>query len=312
MNISSFCQETMCYIGQNLVFEEASNVINNLTGTSVNAKQIERICHLYGGLLEEENQKRIENIHHREYSKEDSTALHYVMADGAMFSTREKNEPWKEIKLARVFKAKDILYLNKDKKFVEKSVYVAHLGASKDFFPKLEYEIENLKNLVIISDGARWIWNWAEDNYPNSIQILDYYHAKEHLCEFAKDYFKDESQRTKWIEIQTKLWLEEVPESVIENIKALEFNQKYEDKKRILLNYYTTNIDRMRYKNFITNGLIIGSGAIESAHKSVLQARLKLSGQHWSKIGLQQMAQLRVVYKSNDLCRLKEIIINAA
>jgi hypothetical protein len=311
MNISSYCQETMCYVGQNLVFEEASNVINNLTGSSVNAKQIERICHLYGGLLERENQQRIENIQYREYSAADTKSLHYVMADGAMFSTREKDEPWKEIKLARIFKAEDILYSHKDKNFVEKSLYVAHLGSSKDFFPKLEYEIENLKNIVIISDGAKWIWNWAQDSYPNSIQILDYYHAKEHLCEFAIDYFKDEIQRNKWIEIQTKLWLEQAPELVIENIKLLEYNEKTESKKRILINYYTTNIERMRYKNFTDNGLIIGSGAIESAHKSVLQSRLKLSGQHWSKEGLQQMAQLRVVYKSHDSYRIKKII-NAA
>ncbi len=55
------------------------------------------------------------------------------------------------------------------------STYVAHLGSSKDFFPRLEYEIEGLKNLAIVSEGAKWIWNWAEDLYPNSTQILDYF-----------------------------------------------------------------------------------------------------------------------------------------
>jgi len=92
---------------------------------------------------------------------------------------------------------------------------VAHLGSSKEFFPRLEYEIEGPKNLAIVSDGAKWIWNRAEDLHPNSTQILDYFHAKEHLCEFAKDCIKDENQRKVWIDTKDVALLEKEPEDVI-------------------------------------------------------------------------------------------------
>ena len=64
----------------------------------------------------------------------------------------------------------------------------------------------------------------------------------------------------------------------------------------------------MQYHFFREKGLLIGSGAIESAHKDVLQARLKLSGQRWTMKGLQQMAQLRCVYKSGKANRIKELV----
>ncbi|HBK83281.1 MAG TPA: hypothetical protein DDZ41_06740, partial [Flavobacterium sp.] len=65
------------------------------------------------------------------------------------------------------------------------------MGSSKNFLPKVEYHIENIKNKVFIADGAQWIWNWIENTYPNSTQIVDYFHAKEHLCDHAKRYFKE-------------------------------------------------------------------------------------------------------------------------
>ena len=68
----------------------------------------------------------------------------------------------------------------------------------------------------------------------------------------------------------------------------------------------------MEYHKYIEKGLLIGSGAIESAHKDVLQQRLKLSGQRWTIKGFQQMAQLRVVYKSNNKHRIRELALNVA
>lgn len=312
MNISSFAQETMCFVGQNLVFEEASKLVNSLTGSNFNAKQVERVCHQYGGILEQENQDRIQKMEFKEYSKSDSQDLHYVMFDGAMYPTREKEQPWKETKLGRIFKKSAILPFCKTQNFIENSTYVAHLGSIDGFFPRLEYEIENLKNVVFICDGAKWIWNWVQDNYPEHTQILDYFHAKEHLCDFAKDYFKDEKLRNQWIDNQEINWLEQEPEMVIKAIEELKPNNKTNQKKRNLLNYYTTHLERMRYKKFREKGYNIGSGAVESAHKSVLQERLKLSGQHWSLEGLQQMTQLRVVYKSNNWHKIIELAKNAA
>jgi len=92
MSISSFAQETMCFVGQQVVFEEAETLLNSLTGSSFNAKQIERVCHLYGGLLDQETQKQMDSAAHKSYSEPEQSALHYVMVNGAMYPTREKGE----------------------------------------------------------------------------------------------------------------------------------------------------------------------------------------------------------------------------
>ncbi len=176
----------------------------------------------------------------------------------------------------------------------------------------MDYHLENLNNLVFIADGARWIWKWIEQYYPDSVQIVDYYHSKEHLCEFAKLYYKDQNKRHKWIDRLSQTMLDKGIDPIIEALEKLPKQQKTTAKRKRLINYYKQNKDRMQYHKYLKEGLLIGSGAIESAHKDVLQQRLKLSGQRWTKQGFQQMAQLRVVYKSKQEHRIKQLCQNAA
>ena len=307
MSISSFAQETMCYMGQHLVFKEAEEVINTFTRADVNAKQIERLCHYYGQSLEDELLHNIEVHGYEEVTPNQIEKPNYVSVDGCMLFTRE--EGWKEIKLGRIYKEEDITQVSKGRCELQSSTYVAHLGNSKDFVPKMEYHIENLKNKVFIADGARWIWNWVEDTYPNCEQIVDFFHAKEHLCEFAKIYFQDKNQREKWIDTQSHTMLDKGISPVIKTLEGL---NKKTQKLEQLIGYYKNHEKRMQYHVFKTKGLQIGSGAIESAHKEVLQKRLKLSGQRWTKKGLQQMAQLRVAYKSGKWNHIKHLCKKAA
>ena len=244
---------------------------------------------------------------YEEVLPQESEKRHYVSVDGSMYYTRE--EDWKEIKLGRIYKEEDLLKISKNRCELQSSTYVAHLGASKDFLPKMEYYIENIKNKIFIADGATWIWNWVEDTYAGCEQIVDFFHAKEHLCEFAKEYFKDKSYREQWIEQQSEVMLNKGISPVIKTLHKL---TKKTEKLRQLIGYYTNHQKRMQYHLFKEKGLIIGSGAIESAHKDVLQKRLKLSGQRWSKKGLQEMAQLRVAYKSGKWNQIIKLCQNAA
>lgn len=295
-----------------MVFAEASEVIKTISGVELNAKQIERICHKYGQWIEEDDLQLMEKSGKQSYSKEEREAVHYASVDGSMYLTRE--EDWKEIKLGRIFKASAIIGVNEKRNILVESTYVGHLGNHKDFLPKMEYHLDGLKNLVFIADGAKWIWNWIEDNYPNSVQILDFYHALEHLCQFAKQYYPDEKVREQWIEKQAKCLKENDVSIFIEDIEKLpiSINPNVEKSKRMLLEYYNNHKNRMQYKKYLDQGLLIGSGAMEAAHKNVLQHRLKLSGQRWTMEGLQQMTQLRVVYKSDKWDRIKSFAIKNA
>jgi len=302
MSISSYAQETMCYMGQHLVFKDAEEVINTLTAANINAKQIERICHLYGQSLEQSQLYDIEVNGYEEVLPNESEKLHYVSVDGSMYFTKE--EGWKEIKLGRIYKDEDLTQVSKDRGKLLDSNYVAHLGSSKEFLPRMEYYIENIKNKVFIADGATWIWNWIDDTYPNCEQIVDFFHANEHLCEFAKEYFKDKNQMRQWIDKQSQIML---AKGISPVIKTLEKLPSKLEKLRQLIGYYKNHEKRMQYHLFKEKGLLIGSGAIESAHKDVLQKRLKLSGQRWTKQGLQQMTQLRVAYKSGKWNQIKQL-----
>jgi hypothetical protein len=148
--------------------------------------------------------------------------------------------------------------------------------------------------LVFINDGATWIREWIADNYPLATSVLDFYHASEYLWEFADKAFSNApSEKEKWCQQQKDLLLASNPKTVLENIELTK--AKEEDKKKITT-YYQNNKERMKYEQYRKIGCgIIGSGAIESAHKTVIQKRMKLSGQRWSITGARNMLRLRVI-----------------
>jgi hypothetical protein len=309
--MSAYLQEMSCYSGQAMVFEEASEFIGKYLMIDLNAKQIERVSHHYGERIEESLREKIENGASQKHL--DSDQMHYVMPDGHMLLTLE--EGWKEIKMGRIFKANDRVQVNKKRTEITQSLYVAHLGDHKEFEKKMEYVIDELPKKTFISDGARYLQEWMESMYPDDIHILDYFHAKEHLCDFAKSYFgTDVDAKNKWIDEQENLLLNEDASMVINNIRLLPKTTKkgVGKQRKVLMEYYRSNIKRMNYKTYKQMGLLIGSGPIEAAHRHVIQQRMKRSGQRWTKSGLQQIANLRVVSKSNRWDEVLDMINLAA
>jgi len=107
----------------------------------------------------------------------------YIMMDGSMLYTRDSE--WKELKLGRIFYDSQVVDIQKDRSEIMDSVYVSHLGSVDGFFPKFERHLVGYKSKVIMGDGAKWIWNWAEDNYPRShtdTGLLSRQRKVGHLC----------------------------------------------------------------------------------------------------------------------------------
>lgn len=302
--MSAYLQELTCLVGQSVVFSEGSMLLERLAGLSVTAKQIERVSHYYGEQLEEESLN--EEQDHAGWLDEQ---VHYGMMDGGLILTRE--ESWRELKLGRVFAKEAILPENQERNFIQDSRYVAHLGECEPFFEKLSLLTDRLPNMVWLCDGARWIWRWVEEQYPDAVQILDYFHAKEKLCEFAKEAFSDEQQRKEWIQQQEDLLFEDAVSLVIANVALMNLKGVARQKQKALLSYYGNNKDRMQYGTFRKQGYLIGSGPIEAAIREVIQQRLKLSGQRWTIQGAQQVANLRVVQKSNQWHKVLQAIENS-
>lgn len=259
-------------------------------GVQVGHSQVHRVAGTYGKELE----KTISTT--RTLPPLQPEEVLYAKVDGSMLFTRD--DDWREVKVGRVFKGSDCIDPNGKESWIRHSQYLAYLGNSKYFTNKMDSLLESYgsikQRLVFIPDGATWIRNWIEDAFPDAISILDYFHAIEHLHGFTDSYFKEKVAAEKWVEKQKELRLSGNVEKVIKNIKKLV--PKNEVAKKLIA-CYQTNSSRMDYKRYKQTGCgIIGSGAIESAHRTVVQKRMKQSGQRWSSIGAQNMLNLRVTY----------------
>jgi Uncharacterised protein family (UPF0236) len=294
-------EELMVYAGQLDSYEKSNEIIKEFTTIDVSTTQCYRVTDFYG--------ERMGNSVNRERTLTPvrKQEVLYVEADGSMLLTRE--EGWSEVKVGRMFKSSDCIHAGSKQGWISNSQYVAHLGTSKVFTESMDELIESHgklgKRLVFISDGAVWIKNWINDAFPEAISILDYYHACEHLHLFSSNYFSDKQKEKKWIKKQKDLLLESGIIKVIKNIKRLA-GQNIEAQK--LIAYYEGNKDRMDYKNYKKIGCgIIGSGAIESAHRTLVQKRMKQSGQRWSWKGAQNMLNLRVIRKNLQWNKIIEL-----
>jgi hypothetical protein len=285
-------QELMVYAGQLDSYEKCNEIIREFINIEVSTTQVYRLTDRYG--------KEVENEVNKEPAltplKKDEVL--YVQADGSMLLTRE--EGWKEVKVGRLFKSSDCIHANQKAGWISNSQYIAHLGKSKDFTNPMDDLIEwygkSANQLIFVSDGAVWIKNWIADAFPDAISILDYYHACEHLHLFTGNYFSDKEKGKIWVTEQKRLLLQSEVHTVIKNIKGLAGKNK---EAQNLIAYYQGNTERMDYKRYQQLGCgIIGSGAIESAHRTVVQKRMKQSGQRWSIQGAQNMLNLRVVRKN--------------
>lgn len=291
----------MVYIGQSECYEKCPEIIEKTIGISVGHSQVHRVADTYGKELE----KTIATT--RTLSPLKSEEVLYAELDGSMIFTRDYD--WKEVKVGRIFKSSDCIDPNGKESWIRHSQYLAYLEKSQSFTNRMESLIESYGNikqrLVFISDGAPWIRNWIEDTFPNAISILDYYHAIEHLHQFSDIYFKENKKAVPWLEKQKKLLLNSNVKKVINNLEKLAPGNAAAEK---LISYYQANNSRMDYKKYKQIGCgIIGSGAIESAHRTVVQKRMKQSGQRWSSKGAQNMLNLRVTYmneKWDDVIRL--------
>jgi hypothetical protein len=154
---------------------------------------------------------------------------------------------------------------------------------------------DHVRQLTVIGDGAAWIWGIATDKFPEATQIVDLYHAREHLHSLTRSLeFMLLDRREEWLAAR----LEDLDYGDIDGIEAavrqypiVEGTKKDEVEKE--LGYFLNNAPRMRYHWFRSRGLFVGSGVVEAGCKSVIGQRLKLAGMHWTTAGADAIIALR-------------------
>jgi hypothetical protein len=155
--------------------------------------------------------------------------------------------------------------------------------------------VERADDIACLGDGAAWVWKSFSHHYPDAVQILDCYHAYEHLDEVAKAWYGEDTDKAKcWLEARKVDLLSDCVETVIRSIHSWHpVDDEAKAIRRRELGYFEKNKGRMLYATLKSNGYHIGSGLVESACKTIVTQRLKQSGMRWSESGAEHMVHLR-------------------
>jgi hypothetical protein len=296
-------------------YQEAEETIMRAYRVKINDDTIRQVTNYIGDLVFREDCRQAEDAFHRldqgklRFPERKKKGVLYIEVDGAALNTRSKDEngsSWRENKLGIVFSS-DNIYAWTNRRSGEKQrqilkrEYVTYIGGVQDFKKHvLSCALKNgygeYEKTVMISDGATWIRNMREELFPDAQQILDYYHLCENVNTFAKHVFGQEpSQYAKWADETCAL------------LKASKYNEVLDDLKMRkkppqcpidLYGYIKNNAANIDYAHYLEQNLFIGSGAIESGNKSVLQQRLKQAGMRWNPLTAQYLLTLRAKYKS--------------
>ena len=151
------------------------------------------------------------------------------------------------------------------------------------------------KKKVIIGDGAAWIWNLSQQYFADTMEIVDLYHARQHVWELcAKPFACDERERRRWAR---KLQRQLDPGKIEQLVAALRdlaaSHPELAQRLRTEAHYFERNAERMRYAEFQRQGLFVGWGVIEAGCQTIIGQRLKQSGMFWTVAGANQIMALR-------------------
>lgn len=223
--------------------------------------------------------------------------------DGGMVNIR--GEGWRELKVGSVFDVETRLERNPQTQELDEMAhgvnvhYTAMLGTTNDFTPALwalavEHDLPTAKERAVVGDGALWIWNVAEDVCPDGRQIVDWFHAVQHLADAAVALYPDDNddrKRTHWL----KTYKDHLYRGRIHKIIAALKKRKRDD----LASYFERHQRRMQYLEFREEGFPIGSGTVESGVKQFKQ-RLTGTGMRWNADHANRMLVIRAAVLGND------------
>jgi hypothetical protein len=200
------------------------------------------------------------------------------------------------------------------RRWVVRRFLVSCLGDAEAIFQRLYGQLRELgwvgtqTIVVVVGDGAEWIWNRAT-RFVHRCEILDYWHALEHAWSFARVRDGEGSkQADRWVrQLGEDLRGGKVLEVIARRERLRPPTPEVRDSLQALLHYYREHATRMRYDEYLRLGYGIGSGAVESAHKQVVHARLRQAGMRWSEAGARRLLALRLLLLNDDGTKLERL-----
>ena len=319
--------------GSELAFEYSSRFLEPFLLFRISENTIRKETHRFGKLQSQREEQLVacsqDPIHLQERLRTETERPKrlYGSIDGAYVRIEERQaqqaeaEKWREMKVGCWYQVESVPESQQRKRHYQKKArgqpalrvkdmyYFCDIAEVEAFDPLFwatacQAKADLATEVVLVCDGARWIWNLVERYFPKAVQIVDWFHAEERLEQIAEEAFaKDKAQE--WLEeTLTELWRGNTP-FVINACEKLAGRLAPASKA---LTYFRNNAHRMQYDKFREQGYLIGSGTIESACKQIVSQRLKRSGAQWNTQGAVLTAKARAAWLSGDwqqLCFLR-------
>jgi hypothetical protein len=302
--------------GAQMSFGKGEALFEELTLVSLSDQSLDKATQAYGKEVQQREEEwyaetlDTEKMLQRERECPRPVRL-YGAIDGGRVQIRApkgEEQPWRELKVGAWFEAKGQPPKKPNGKWsiqAQNITYYADIAEAEDFgkivwATGVQRDAHRALELVILGDGAQWIWNLADLHFPQAIQIVDWFHACEYIAPVAKVAFTDRQQQSRWIEqVKTDLWEGNLDAVINACAKHVEPNRE-NDPAQKAVTYYTNNRQRMDYPTYRANGYQIGSGTIESGVKQIATNRMKVVGARWNLDSARLVAKARAAFLSGQ------------
>lgn len=307
-SLSGGLEEALCLLAAHMPLETAVATLRRLLRVEVDDNTVQRAVLRVGSELAA-RQKRYAQQAWQAAQPPEMEAEHpptrlYISVDG---TTAHLQEGWKEVKVAAIYETEAVS--QPDGTAVVRAVNITYVVSFQDAptFARYVYleaarrGLEQAEEVVVLGDGAEWIWNRIARFCDRPVEIVDFYHASEHVWQAGQALYGEGTTKTEeWVSLQLTELLEEGPDSLLSNLWAVagQASAKARETLRREINYFSKHKERMRYPALEDAGYHIGSGSVESACKRIITARLKQAGMIWTREGAEAMAQLRATILS--------------
>ena len=302
-------------VGQDASFDHGREQMQLLAGLEVTTKSVERVAESIGADIARGEQQEIDRAVQLDlpiilgkpvpilYVQMDGTGVPVVKRETEDRQGKPDGLPahTREVKLGCVFTQTGWDQEGFALRDPGSTTYIGGIENAAQFGKRLYVEAwkrgwSRAEKKVVIGDGAEWIWNLAKDHFPGAIQIVDLFHARQHLWDLARLLFpNDTKHRNQWIGLHQKRWLDKGKiGKLVTSLHSIRATDTELAKKiRNAADYFATNAARMNYPKFRKQHLFVGSGVIEAGCKTVIGRRLKQSGMFWTVKGANSILALR-------------------
>jgi hypothetical protein len=282
-------------LGVHEPFQGGARLLHELTGQRLSASTVERLTERVGATAAAQEAEQAARIADWDTPPTEATPERlYVAVDGTMV---HREDGWREAKCVTCYwdEPNGTRAARYGVRFEEVRDFVGFVWALAG-----RCGLEQAKEVVLLGEGARWIWDHVGGLLKEATLIVDWYHAAEHLWECGRALHGEGTPATAdWVaEHKDLLWAGNWA-GLLRSLRSQLARARGPTRRSALqglITYVENQGDRLGYDGFRARGLDIGSGRVEAACKHVVGARMKRNGMRWSPVGAQTTLSLRTVW----------------